>query len=84
MSSLQRALRSEGTSYRDLLEDTRRSLAEQYIAEQNYNLAQIAYLLGFADQSNFTRAFKRWTGMSPSEYRAQGPGEATSPDQPTT
>ncbi len=84
MSSLQRALRAEGTSYRDLLEDTRRSLAEQYIAEQSYNLAQIAYLLGFADQSNFTRAFKRWTGMSPSEYRVHRSAEATPPDQTST
>lgn len=84
MSSLQRALRSEGTSYRDLLEDTRRSLAEQYIAERSYNLAQIAYLLGFADQSNFTRAFKRWTGMSPSDYRVHRSGAATPPDQIST
>lgn len=86
MSSLQRALRAEGTSYRDLLEDTRRSLAEQYIAAGKYNLVQIAYLLGFADQSNFTRAFKRWTGMSPSEFRAhRAPGAAekeSGPPQP--
>jgi AraC-like DNA-binding protein len=39
------------------------------VRERRYSLAQIAYLLGFADQANFTRAFKRWTGATPSEFR---------------
>ena len=68
-STLQRQLSAEGTSYRDILAETRESLAKQYLADQNYSPSDVAYMLGFADQSNFGRAFKRWTGMSPGEYQ---------------
>lgn len=68
-STLQRQLNSEGTSYRDVLESTRRELAEQYLAEDGLSKAEIAFMVGFADQSNFARAFKRWTGMSPGEFQ---------------
>jgi AraC-like DNA-binding protein len=68
-STLQRQLKSEGVSYRDVLESTQRSLAETYLRDRKYSLAQIAYLLGFSEQSNFSRAFKRWTSMSPKRYR---------------
>ncbi len=70
VSSLQRSLRSEGVSYREILDDTRRSLAQQFIREKEYSLSEIAYLLGFSDQGNFTRAFKRWTGSTPTRYRS--------------
>jgi len=69
MSTLQRQLQAEGLSYRDVLESTRRSLAENYLQDKKHSLAQIAYLLGFSDQSNFSRAFKRWTSMSPKQYQ---------------
>lgn len=69
-STLQRQLQAEGTSYRDVLDETRRSLAEDYLREGQISHAQIAYLLGFSDQSNFSRAFKRWTSMSPREFQA--------------
>ena len=68
-STLQRQLHSEGTNYRHVLESTRRELAEQYLKEGDFSQAQIAFMVGFADQSNFARAFKRWTGMSPGEYQ---------------
>ena len=68
-STLQRQLHSEGTSYRNVLESTRRELAEQYLRDGEYSQAQIAFMVGFADQSNFSRAFRRWTGHSPKEYR---------------
>ena len=68
-STLQRQLVSEGTSYRQILESTRQSLAEKYLRSNNFSQAEIAFMLGFTDQSNFARAFKRWTGMSPGEYR---------------
>jgi AraC-like DNA-binding protein len=68
-STLQRQLSAEGTSYRDVLEGTRRSLAQRYLRGGEHSHAQIAYLLGFSDQSNFARAFRRWTGMSPREYQ---------------
>ena len=68
-STLQRQLSAEGTSYRDILAETRESLAKQYLADQEYSPSDVAFMLGFADQSNFGRAFKRWTGMSPGEYQ---------------
>lgn len=68
-STLQRQLLSEGTNYRDILEDTRKDLAEKYLRGGDYSQAEIAYIVGFSDQSNFARAFKRWTGMSPGQYK---------------
>jgi len=69
--TLQRRLDEEGTSFQQLLDDTRRTLAEQYLARADLALLEVAYLLGFADPSNFFRAFKRWFAMTPGEYRAQ-------------
>jgi AraC-like DNA-binding protein len=68
-STLQRQLTAEGTNYRDILESTRRSLAEHYLREGDYTQAEIAFMIGFSDQSNFARAFKRWTGMSPGQFQ---------------
>jgi AraC-like DNA-binding protein len=68
-STLQRQLGAEGTSYRDILETTRQKLSEQYLQDGEYSQAQIAFMVGFADQSNFARAFKRWTGVSPGDYQ---------------
>jgi len=68
VSSLQRHLRAEGTGYRDILERTREGLAREYLSSGQHPIAEVAYLLGYADQSTFTRAFKRWTGMSPGAY----------------
>jgi AraC-like DNA-binding protein len=68
-STLQRQLDAEGTSYRDVLDDTRRQLAETYLRDGTHSLAQTAFLVGFSDQSKFTRAFKRWTGMSPGRFQ---------------
>ena len=68
-STLQRQLSAEGTSYRDIMAETRESLAKQYLSDPDYTPSEVAYMLGFADQSNFGRAFKRWTGMSPGEYQ---------------
>ena len=68
-STLQRQLQAEGTSYRDVLESTQRRLAETYLRDGKHSHAQIAYLLGFSEQSNFSRAFKRWTSLSPRQYQ---------------
>lgn len=68
-STLQRQLSAEGTSYRDILETTRRGLAEKYLRDGDYSQAEIAYMVGFSDQSNFARAFKRWTGVSPGQFQ---------------
>lgn len=67
-STLQRRLRREGTTYQSLLDSTRRELAIDYLRQGRHSLADITFLLGFADQSNFTRAFRRWTGRTPRQY----------------
>jgi AraC-like DNA-binding protein len=69
VSTLQRQLGGEGLTYRDVLDHTRQSLAEAHLREGRLPHTQIAYLLGFSDQSNFSRAFKRWTGRSPSRFQ---------------
>ncbi len=69
LRSLQRKLKEEETSFKVLLEDTRCELAKNYINDSSLSISEITYLLGFSEPSNFTRAFKRWQGMSPSAYR---------------
>jgi AraC-like DNA-binding protein len=69
--TLQRRLEEEATSFVQLLDDTRRELAEQYLSRLRLSLAQAAYLLGFADQSSFFRACRRWFKLSPGQYRSQ-------------
>ena len=68
--SLQRRLADEGTSWQAVLETTRRAQAEAHLANQRFSITEVAFLLGFSDASAFTRAFRRWTGVSPSAWRA--------------
>jgi AraC-like DNA-binding protein len=68
--TLQRRLRAEKTSYKQILDDVRRELAVDYVSEPDLSIKEITYMLGFSEPSNFTRAFKRWTGTSPNAYRA--------------
>lgn len=68
--TFQRRLQEEGTSFQVLLDETRRTLARQYLAQPELRLLEIAYLLGFSDPSNFFRAFKRWFGTTPKAFRA--------------
>jgi AraC-like DNA-binding protein len=70
-STLQRRLQQEKTNYKELLESTRCSLALEYVKEGQHSLSYVAFLLGFSDQSNFSRAFRRWTGVSPKAFRDQ-------------
>ena len=69
--TLQRRLRDEETSYQEILDETRSELAQQYLRESRVSVCEITFRLGFSDQSSFTRAFKRWTGCAPGEFRAQ-------------
>jgi AraC-like DNA-binding protein len=69
---LQNKLREEGTSYRALLDQTRKEMAVQYLCEPGLAICDIAFLLGFSDQSSFNHAFRRWTGSSPKAYRNGG------------
>lgn len=67
LRSLQRKVKDRGVTFRNLLDGTRRQLAEQYLKDSTLSVSEIAYLLGFAEVSSFTRAFKRWTGRAPRE-----------------
>ena len=69
--TLQRRLEEEKTSFVQLLDDTRRELADQYLGRLHLSLAQAAYMLGFSDQSSFFRACRRWFNLSPGQYRSQ-------------
>ena len=69
---LQRLLQDEGTSFFSLINETRKDIAKQYVKDKEMDLTEIAFLLGFAEQSTFSRSFKRWTGKSPSIYRKTG------------
>jgi AraC-like DNA-binding protein len=68
--TLQRRLGAEATSFAELLDNTRRELAGQYLSRLHLSLAQAAYLLGFTDQSSFFRACRRWFDLSPGQYRS--------------
>jgi AraC-like DNA-binding protein len=67
--TLQRSLQQKDTSFFALLNEARMELAMQYVSDPNMNLTEVAFLLGFAEQSSFSRSFKRWTGQSPVQHR---------------
>lgn len=67
--TLRRKLAEEGTQYRSILNETRCDLAMAYIRETELSFGEIAYLLGFASAEAFQRAFKRWSGTTPGEFR---------------
>lgn len=67
--TLQRKLREEGSTFKELLQDARLQLAREYLSQPNRSVVETAYMLGFSEPSTFSRAFKRWTGMAPTEFR---------------
>jgi AraC-like DNA-binding protein len=69
--TLNRRLSAEGTSFRQLLEETRLQAAQQMLADNSIPLAQIAVALGYSEASAFTRAFQRWCGVYPLEWRSR-------------
>jgi len=66
--TLQNKLEEEGVIFSNLLRDIRQRLAKQYLRE-NYTVEQITYMLGFSEPSVFRKAFKKWSGFTPREYR---------------
>jgi AraC-like DNA-binding protein len=70
--TLQRRLAAEGRSFRAVVDDARRELAKQYLADRSQSLANIALLLGFSEQAAFQRAFVRWTGVTLGRFRRDG------------
>jgi len=67
--TLQRKLKEEGSTFSGLLQGTRMELARKYLGGPARSVVETAYLLGYSEPSTFSRAFKRWTGLSPAEYR---------------
>jgi AraC-like DNA-binding protein len=67
--TLNRGLAAEGTTYREVLEQIRRELASRHLANAQSSIGEVAFLLGFSELSAFHRAFKRWTGQTPAEFR---------------
>ena len=67
--ALQRRLRDQDLDFKRLVDDTRRRFAESYLRDRKNTLTEIAYLLGYSEVSAFNRAFKRWSGSTPSDYR---------------
>ena len=70
--TLQRRLRDEGVLFNELLDAARFTAAKAYLAQRDVAGAEVAYLLGFAEPSSFNHAFKRWSGLTPTEYRRSG------------
>jgi AraC-like DNA-binding protein len=67
--TLQRRLKEEGTSFARVVDETRRDLAMLYLGEPRLSAAEVSFLLGYAEPTAFFRAFRRWTGATPREYR---------------
>lgn len=70
-STMQRKLKHEGWRFQQLLDEVRLTLAREYLNSTNLSVLEISLLLGFSDGPNFRRSFKRWTGMTPQEFRIQ-------------
>jgi len=69
LRNLQRKLKEEDTSFKKILDETRSELSRQYLRGSDRSIIEVGFLLGFSEPSNFARAFRRWTGVSPHEYR---------------
>jgi AraC-like DNA-binding protein len=67
--TLFRKLKAEGTTYEKILDDLRHQIALHYLSGKKVSVNETAYLVGFSEAAAFSRAFKRWTGKSPSDAR---------------
>lgn len=67
--TLYRRLADEGLTFRDVLIQAQSSLAQELLRDSTSSIAEIAFLTGFSEQSTFSRAFKRWVGQAPAQFR---------------
>lgn len=77
--NLHRHLQRHATGFAELLEDTRRQLAFDYLRQPHCSVNEVGYRLGFNEPSSFNRAFRRWTGQSPGQWRQRELGLAAAP-----
>lgn len=71
--TLQRHLRSEGSNFTQLIDNVRRALAANYLKERHLSVTEMALLLGYSEISAFSRAFRRWFGVSPRQWLKNAP-----------
>ncbi|WP_165787099.1 AraC family transcriptional regulator [Pseudohalioglobus lutimaris] len=71
--TLRRKLKNEGSNFRDLLEEIRYGLAREYLADTQLPMEEISSLLGYSEAGNFSHAFRRWSGISPTAWRQNVP-----------
>ncbi|SHM55605.1 AraC-type DNA-binding protein [Cyclobacterium lianum] len=67
--TLTRRLNEQGATFRDIIQKTQEHVAKELLINSDQSIAEIAFLSGFSEQSAFSRAFKRWTGLAPVEFR---------------
>lgn len=79
--TLQRRLKAENTTYGEVVQETRMQLAQQLLASPDISATEVGLACGFGDASAFTRAFRRWTGTTPSDYRNNQPAHTEEIDQ---
>ncbi|MES2569973.1 MAG: AraC family transcriptional regulator ligand-binding domain-containing protein [Verrucomicrobiota bacterium] len=71
--TLQRRITDEGTTFRQLLSDTRRELVREYLADDSNDIAEVAFLVGYDNANSFYRAFRSWERTTPAQWRAANP-----------
>lgn len=82
--TLRRRLKAEGTTFATVLDELRRKVATEYLSGGDHSVKETAYRVGFSDPAPFSRAFKRWTGKSPSAFAEGGAKPAGTPSEPGT
>jgi AraC-like DNA-binding protein len=69
--TLQRRITQQGTTFRQLLNETRHELVREYLRDDSVEITETAFLLGYEDPNSFYRAFRSWEGKTPAEWRSE-------------
>ena len=72
--TLRRTLADQGTSFREIVLDVRMTAACEYLRSTSHTIDEISYLVGYANPTNFFRAFSKWSDETPSQYRKRAFG----------
>ena len=82
--TLHRRLAHEGKHYQEIIDDVRRSLAEEFLRNTSLSIEEVAARVGFSEAANFRRAFRKWTGHAPGSYRVTAGATTAQPHAPAT